>query len=143
MRSLRIHREDGRLFPNAEELVRCTWKNWLVDVEFHVKKWWYIMKNCCFCVSVSFDDILMMNTFAWNTLHIESLKLLFGIFTFSLNDSPSKTMKNDIHFIWKALFVLKLFQFYLTFSLPFHTLQIEKYKQKWNNLWCNELACMN
>ena len=38
-------------------------------------------------------------------------------FYFSPNDSPSKTMKNVFHFIWKALFVLKIFKF-LHFCLP-------------------------
>ena len=35
----------------------------------------------------------------------------------SLNDSPSKTMKNVFYFIYKALFVLEIFKF-LYFSLP-------------------------
>ena len=47
-----------------------------------------------------------------------SLCLLFFInFLFSLNDSPSKTMKNVFCFIWKALFILKIFKF-LYFRLP-------------------------
>ena len=40
------------------------------------------------------------------------------IFIFSLNDSPSKTMKNACYFIKKALFVLEIFNFtFLAFPL--------------------------
>ena len=35
-----------------------------------------------------------------------------------------------------------LFSF-VTFSLPFHTFQIQKDKWKWNNLWRHKLACIN
>ena len=70
----------------------------------------------CFYVSVSFDDILRMNSFVWNTLHMESLKLLSAIFIFSPNDSPLKTMKNAF-ISSKTLFV----QIFLTFFFPFHT----------------------
>ena len=38
-------------------------------------------------------------------------------FYFSLNHSPSKTMKNVFYFIWKAYFILELFRF-LYFHLP-------------------------
>ena len=34
-------------------------------------------------------------------------------FCFQPNDSPSKTMKNVFYFIWKALFVLEIFRFFL------------------------------
>ena len=40
------------------------------------------------------------------------------MFIFSLNDSPSKTMKNVFYFIEKALFVLEIFNFiFLAFPL--------------------------
>ena len=38
-------------------------------------------------------------------------------FYFSLNDCPSKTMKNILYFILKALFVLEIFRF-LYFVFP-------------------------
>ena len=34
------------------------------------------------------------------------------IFFICFNDSPSKMMKNAFHFIWKPLFVLKIFKFF-------------------------------
>ena len=34
-------------------------------------------------------------------------------------------------------------QIFVIFSLPFHTVQIQKGKWKWNNLWCHKLACIN
>ena len=43
--------------------------------------------------------------------------LFLSNFYFSLNDSPSKTMKNVFYFIEKALFVLEIFKF-LYFCLP-------------------------
>ena len=35
-------------------------------------------------------------------------------FSFSVNDSPSKSMKDVFYFILKALFVLKTFPFFLS-----------------------------
>ena len=41
--------------------------------------------------------------------------IFYQIFTFSPNDSLLKTMKNVCYFIYKALFVLKIFIFFLIF----------------------------
>ena len=53
---------------------------------------------------------------------------------------------------WKMLFIsskklfpssrYSFFFFFFIFSLPFYTFQIQKTKEKWNNL-CHELACTN
>ena len=52
-----------------------------------------------------------------------TLKLVFVIFVkflfFSPNDSPSKSMKNVFHFIEKALFILKIFNFLYFFPFLF------------------------
>ena len=68
-------------------------------------------------------------------LYISVLKLVsaifYQIFIFSSNDRPSKTMKN-VHV--KSSFRSRDIQIFLTFSLPFHTFQIQKGKWKWNNL---------
>ena len=37
--------------------------------------------------------------------------IFYQIFIFSSNDRPSKTMKNVLYFIKKALFILKIFRF--------------------------------
>ena len=43
----------------------------------------------------------------------------FFQFFFLLNDSSSKLIKNDFYFIEKALFVLEILNFFVTFSLSF------------------------
>ena len=40
----------------------------------------------------------------------------YHFFMFSPNDSSSKTTKNVFYFIWKALFVFKIFNFFWFFS---------------------------
>ena len=48
------------------------------------------------------------------------LHYFFQFFVFFLlNDSPSKLIKNDFYFIQKALFVLEIFNLFVTFSLSF------------------------
>ena len=37
--------------------------------------------------------------------------IFYQFFIFSPNDSPSKTMKNVLYFILKALFILEIFKF--------------------------------
>ena len=51
---------------------------------------------------------------------------------FPPNDTPSKTMKCFL-FHLKRSFRSRDIQYFVIFSLPFHTLQIQKGKWKWNN----------
>ena len=51
------------------------------------------------------------------TLGIAAKLRFSAIFLFSQNDSPCKVMKNAFCVIWKAFFVLKIFNF-LLFPLP-------------------------
>ena len=53
--------------------------------------------------------------------------------------------KHEKHFLFhlKSYFRSRDIQMFVTFSLPFHTFQIQKDKWKWNNLWCNEFTCIN
>ena len=45
--------------------------------------------------------------------------IFYQTFIFSLNDSPSKTVKNVFYLIWKVLFVLEIFTFLYFFpSFP-------------------------
>ena len=67
----------------------------------------------------------------------------YHFFIFSLNDSPSKTMKSVFFISSKKLLSFSRYSNFCIFSLPFHTFQIQKDKWKWNNLWCHELACIN
>ena len=63
---------------------------------------------------------------AWNLVLI--LKLVFAFlikYLFSLNDSPSKTIKNFLFHV-KSSFRSRDIQVFVTFSLPFHTFQIQK-----------------
>ena len=66
-----------------------------------------------------------------------------GIFIFSRNDSPSKTVKKCFLFHLKSSFHSRDIQIFVIFPISFHTFQIQKNKWKWNNLWCHELACIN
>ena len=79
-------------------------------------------------------------------LKIQNLNLVSGIFyqIFILepNNSLSKTEKCFL-FHLKSSFHSRDIQFFIIFSLPFHTFQIQKDKWKWNDLWCHELACIN
>ena len=77
-------------------------------------------KNNC-----KFNDefFVEINSTAGNNVYpyicniIDSVGYFLSNFYFSSNDSPSKTTKNVFYFIWKALFVLKIFRF-LYFCLP-------------------------
>ena len=66
------------------------------------------------------------------------LKLVPAIFyqicIFSSNHSSLKTIKNVFLFHLKSSLRFGDFQFFIIFSLPFHTFQIQKDKWKWNNL---------
>ena len=57
--------------------------------------------------------------------------IFYQILIFSSNGRPSKTMKC---FHLKSSFRSQDIQTFVTFSLPFHTFQIQKGKWKWNNL---------
>ena len=59
------------------------------------------------------------------------------------NDSPSKTIKNVVYFIKKALFVFEIFfQIFVFFFPSFPHFLDSKDKWKWNNL-CHKLTYIN
>ena len=60
--------------------------------------------------------------------------IFYQIFIFSSSDRPSKSMKNVFDFTLKNSFRSQDIQIFVFFSLPFHTVQIQKGKWKWNNL---------
>ena len=60
-------------------------------------------------------------------------RYIYKIFIFSPNDSPSKSMKNFL-FHLKSSFRSPDIQTFLFSPLPFHTLQTQKDKLKWNKL---------
>ena len=62
-------------------------------------------------------------------------------FYFFIKWQAFKIYEKCFYFIWKALFVLEIFNFCNFF--PFHIFQIQKGKWKWNNLRCHKLACIN
>ena len=96
-------------------------------------------------VSAEIYNFVKSNTPSWVLFtFFKACVIFYQIFIFSPNDRPS-TMK-----LWKMFFISskKLFSFssysnFCIFSLPFHTFQNQKYKWKWNNLWCHNLACIN
>ena len=68
------------------------------------------------CHKHYFKDWCLMNsqpTFLFLTyVNLKFVSTIFyQFFIFSPNDSPLKTTKNVFYFIWKALFVLKIFNF--------------------------------
>ena len=75
------------------------------------------------------------------------LKLVSAIFIlnfcFSTKWYPFQNYGKCFLFHEKSSFRSRDIQNFVIFSLPFHTLQIQKDKWKWNNLWCHELACIN
>ena len=89
---------------------------------------------------VKFEVLLSLSQFRKFILKLVSA-IFYQIFICSSSDRLSKTMKNVFYFILKALFVLEIFKFLYFFH--FYTVQIQKSKWKWNNLWCHKLACIN
>ena len=53
---------------------------------------------------------------------------------------PFRNYKKCFLFHLKSSFRSRFIQFLVIFSLPLHK---SKFKCKWNNLWCHELACIN
>ena len=85
------------------------------------------------CHKNYFKDWCLMNsqpTFLFLTyVNLKFVSTIFyQFFIFSPNDSPLKTMKNVCYFIWKALSVLKRFDF-----LWFFTFLSTLFKCKWTN----------
>ena len=87
--------------------------------------------DCSLFNTLSFDKVLMSNLFTFSryqtkcvaeflfetvedviNFKAETFCYFYQIFTFSPNDSHSKTMKNNFYFIKKALFVLKIIKFF-------------------------------
>ena len=82
-------------------------------------------------------DVASERRIQFDTLPFECLKpvsaIFYQIFIFSPNDIPLKTMKCFL-FHLKSFFRSQVIQIFKFFSLPYHTLQIQKDKWKWNNL---------
>ena len=71
-----------------------------------------------------YELLIIISVFSWGCFFLwyfivfkACVCYFLSKFYFSPNDSPSKTMENVFCFIWKALFVLKIFKF-LYFCLP-------------------------
>ena len=97
------------------------------------------LRNRCFPVNfvrsptISFYSTLLDDYFYVNIRQIQNISklvsaILYQIFIFSSNDRPSKTMKYVFLFHLKSSFRFQDTQIFVTFSLPFHTLQIQKGK---------------
>ena len=67
--------------------------------------------------------------------------IFYRFFIFSPNVISSKTMIN-VFILFKKLFLFSRYLHFCKFALPFQTLQIQKDKWKWNNIWCQELTCI-
>ena len=60
--------------------------------------------------------------------------IFYQIYIFLQNDSPLKNYEKCFLFNSKSSFRSRDIQFFVIFTLPFHTFQIQKDKWKWNNL---------
>ena len=78
------------------------------------------------------DELIFTHWTAWGL----SLGHQTGILAsqFSLNASPIKNYEKCFLFHLKSSFHSQDIQFFIVFSLPFHTFQIQKDKWKFNNL---------
>ena len=90
--------------------------------------------------------LLLIYSIIWKYMQNKFLKCsvffkanFYQIFVFPPNDSPSKTIKSVFYFIKKALFVFK----YSKFCNFFPSFPHFPDTNGQNNLWCNELACIN
>ena len=72
-----------------------------------------------------------------------SLCYFLSVLFFSTKWESFKKYEKCFLFHLKSSFRSRDIQIFVFFSLPFHTLQIQKEKWKWNNLWCHELTCIN
>ena len=74
-----------------------------------------------------------------------SLKLVSAIFYdfFYFFHQMKKNYEKCFLFDLKSPFRFRDIQFFVIFSIPFPTFQIQKYKCKRNNLSCHELTCIN
>ena len=79
---------------------------------------------------------------AWNKF--KALCLLFFITFLFLHQKIALQKLWTMFFISsKNSFCSHDIWFFVIFSLPFQTFQIQMDKWKWNDLWCHELPCMN
>ena len=76
-----------------------------------------------------------------------SLKLVsaifYQVFIFFIKWQTFKNYEKCFLFPLKSSFRSRDIQIFVTFSLTFHTFQIQKDKGKWNNLWCHNLGCID
>ena len=79
-------------------------------------------KRLCYsCFTVNFAQLLKLVS-----------AIFYQFFIFSPNDGSSKTEKYFL-FHLKSSFCFRNIQFFVFFSLPSHSFQIQKDKWKWNN----------
>ena len=71
-----------------------------------------------------------------------SVRYFVSNFYFLTKWKPFKNYEKCFLSHLKSSFGSRDIQFFVIFSLPFHTFQIQKDKWKWNNL-CHELICIN
>ena len=71
------------------------------------------------------------------------IKAFLSNFYFFTKRRPFKNCEKCFLFHLKSFFRSRDIQIFVIFPLLFYTLQIQKNKCKWNNLWCHELVCIN
>ena len=133
----------GLLFPS----VRYNHSYLLIILTSGGKKWKSYDQNkyCKYCKYSAL--VLLWTVFLSAYPLISSFQLVKACvryyllnFIFSPNDSPyEKCFLFDL----KGSFRSRDIQIFVIFSLPFHCFQIQKDKWKWNNLWCDQLTCIN
>ena len=104
-----------------------------------------LIKPNLYMESIDFKDAFF--SVAIHNDHQKYLKACVRYFSsnfyFFTKWKPFKNCEKRFLFYLKSSFCSQDIQFFVFFSLPFHTFQIQKDKWKWNNFWCHELACIN
>ena len=140
----------------ATELIRTKIKQFC----FHIRSLILILQHL-YLLLHTFNLVSFLPLLCFSLILPISLKILFLVFSelklifvYYLKLVPAIFLffhqMTVLQKLWKILFISskKLFSFWTysnicTFSLLFHTFQIQKDKWIWNNLWCHELACRN
>ena len=95
-------------------------------------------------LSECFHFYLLFPLKAFKTILFKACLCYFlSNFYFFTKWQPFKNYEKCFLFNLKSSFCSRDIQIFVFFSLPLHTVQVQKDKWKWNNLWRHELTCIN
>ena len=85
-------------------------------------------------ISVVFNALMLLKA---------CIRYSLSNFYFFIKWQPFRNYEKWFWFNLKGSFHSWDIQIVVLFPLPFQTFQIQKGEEKWDNLWCHELACIN